>query len=380
MKIRRTLGTALLSAALIAGAGVGGALACAICLSAVTVTTGQKLDASDQVALAAFHPDGRQFVLTETIKGNVSIGSIVEASVDRSDIPPPEDGKLYLIARNAMSGRWTDFGIIKAESADWLRQLVKTNDGRTKARPRAWPVIDPAQAAADSTNWATRLPLVTPHLESDDPLVAEIAFAELSRAPYEEMRALKSNIDAGKVRHWVNDPALEKRHDAYLLLLGIAGGPDDASMLEQRLAAAHSAQDGNHVAAMLAADLELRGQARVAWIEENYLLDQRRSLPEIEAALLALNVQGGANSGTIPRQRVVDAYLRFIRERPPMSGFVATYLSDWKAWDAVPAYIAVLRKNAVKDPATQFQILVYLRDSRNAEAEAAVSAFTGQAN
>jgi len=150
-------------------------------------------------------------------------------------------------------------------------------------------------------------------------------------------------------------------------------------MLEQRLDAARAAQDATNVAAMLAADMELQGPARVAWIEENYLLDHSRSLPEIDAALLALDVHGGAG-GVVPRQRVIDAYRSFIRERKPMAGFVATYLSDWKAWDAVPDYVDVLRSGAVKDPAGQFAIVVYLQDSRSAEAQAAAAAFTAQAN
>jgi len=373
-------GAALLGAALLLGGGAGGARACAICLSAVSVTTGQKLDASDQVALATSLSGGRQFQLAKTIKGDVSLGSTVEASADRSQLPPPQAGKLYLIARNGMSGRWTNYGLVKPESADWLREILKTNDGRAKAPRRAWPLASPVQALPDNTNWSRRIGLITPYLENGDPLVAEIAFGELSRAPYESLRGLKSGIDAGKVRRWINDPALEARYDAYLLLLGVAGGPDDAAMLEQRLAAARSGQNASHVAAMLAADLELRGAARMAWIEENYLLDHGRSLPEIEAALLALNVHGGTNGGAVARQRVVDAYRRFIRERKPMAGFVATYLGDWKAWDAVPDYIEVLRSNAVADPAEQFAIVVYLKDSPRAEAQAAAAAFTAQSN
>jgi len=380
MRTALRLGAALLGAALILGGGLGRALACAICLSAVSVTTGQKLDASDQVALATFLSEGRQFQLAEAIKGDVSLGSTVEASADRTEVPPPQAGKLHLIARNGMSGRWTNFGVVKAESAAWLRELLKTNDGRAKAPPRAWPLVSTVQAVPDSTNWSTRIVLIAPQIESDDPLVAEIAFGELSRAPYEALRALRPALDTAKLRRWIEDPALAKRRDAYLLLLGTAGGADDAATLEQRLVDAHTAQDATNVAAMLAADLELRGSSRIAWIEENYLLDHSRSLPEIEAALLALSVHGGASGDVVPRQRIVDAYRHFIRERKPMAGFVATYLSDWKAWDAVPDYVEVLRSNAVTDPADQFVILVYLRDSPSAEARSAAAAFTAQPN
>ncbi|MBB3933731.1 hypothetical protein GGR25_004809 [Kaistia hirudinis] len=373
------LAAALLGAALILGGGLGRAQACAICLSAVSVSTGQKLDAADQVALAAPVAGGQQFRIVEAVKGDAALDTIVEASSDHAENFPAEAGKLSLLARNAMSGRWTNFGALSAGNADWLRDLLKTNDGEAKAPPRAWPIANPVQAATDSTNWPRRIVLIAPRLEDGDPLAAEIAFGELSRAPYEVSRTLKPTLDPDKVRRWVQDPALSKRHDAYILLLGIAGRADDATVLEERLAGARTAHDATNVAALLAAYIELGGPSQVGWIEENYLLDHGRSLPEIDAALLALNVHG-AVGGVVSRQRVVDAYRDFIRERKPMAGFVATYLSDWKAWDAVPDYVEVLRSNAVKDPAGQFAIVTYLRDSSDPQAQSAAAAFTAQPN
>lgn len=379
MRSAPKLAAALLGAGLILASGLGRAIACAICLSAVSVSTGQKLDASDQVALATTLPGGNRFQIAETVKGGMPVGMVVEASSDHAESFPGGAGKLSLIARNGLSGLWTNFGAISSDNGPWLRTLLKSNDGSAKARPHVWPIVSPVQAVSDSTNWPKRIVLVEQRLESDDPLVAEIAFGELSRAPYDAIRTLRPVLDARKLRGWIDDPALARRHDAYLLLLGIAGGSEDAALLEQRLDAARAAQDATNVAAMLAADMELQGPSRVAWVEKNYLLDHNRSMPEIDAALLALDVHGGAG-GVIPRQRVVDAYRSFIRERKPMAGFVATYLSDWKAWDAVPDYVEVLRSGAVKDPASQFAIVVYLQDSHIAEAQAAAAAFTAKSN
>ena len=65
--------------------------------------------------------------------------------------------------------------------------------------------------------------------------------------------------------------------------------------------------------------------------------------PSVEAALLALNIHGDANR-TVPRQRVIEAYLAFIRARPPMAGFVAQQLADWDYWDAATEYAALLKQ------------------------------------
>lgn len=349
--------------------------ACAICLSAVSVTTGQKLDAADQVVLAMPLSDGERFRVVEAIKGDASVGTDVEGTISLAKPADLQSGKPLLLIHNRLLGRWTSLGAIGSKYADWLRQLVKTNDGRSKGAPLAWPLVSRAQAVPDSTNWPERIVLVEPYLESEEPLAAEIAYGELSRAPYDAMRLLKPVLDPGKIRSWIDDPEIAARRDAYLLFLGIAGGADDAAALEERLADARASRDAKNLAAMLAADLELRGPARVAWIEENYLTDRDRTLPEIEAALLALSVHGKA-SGRISRQRVVDAYRLFIRERKPMAGFVAMDLADWQAWDAVPDYIDVLEAKAVKDPAGEFAIAAYLQKSQTPEARAALAALT----
>lgn len=114
---------------------------------------------------------------------------------------------------------------------------------------------------------------------------------------------------------------------------------------------------------MIGADLELRGPARVAWVESNYFADRQRTMPEIEAALLALNVQGNANQ-TIPRDRVIEAYRAFIKTRPAMAGFVASQLADWGCWAAAADYEALLKSGAIKDPASELAVLVYLNAAK----------------
>ena len=120
--------------------------------------------------------------------------------------------------------------------------------------------------------------------------------------------------------------------------------------LEQRIDTALKARDATNLSAMLAADLELRGPTRVDWLEQTYFADRQRTLPEINAALLALSVHGGADA-TVPREKVIEAYRYFIKVRKPMAGFVAMELADWQAWDATADYVDIIRSKAVKDPA-----------------------------
>jgi len=349
----------------------GEAAACAICLSAFVVTTGQQLDLADQAVLAVPLSDGGQFRIIEVVKGNAVVDGNIAEPVSRVDAAALESGKPLLLLRSELAQRWTSVGTISVDYAGWLRQLSATSH-IGGARPRiAWPQASQTSSALTETEWHERLVLVLPYLENPEPLAAEIAYGEMSRAPYGALRSLKPRLDATTIAAWVDDPKLASRRPTYTLLLGIAGGADDAARLEQRIDSAWKSRDATNLAAMLAADLELRGPSRVGWIEKMYLADGDRTMPEIEAALLALSVHGGAN-GAVPRERVIHAYRLFVSERKPMAGFVAQELADWDSWDATAEYAALLMSDAVKDPASHFAVVNYLQRSPHAAAKAAL--------
>ena len=78
--------------------------------------------------------------------------------------------------------------------------------------------------------------------------------------------------------------------------------PQRAGRPTGRRACNWEAGDTENLGPTLAADMELGGAARVAWIESHFLADQGCSTSEMKAALLALSVQGNANAA-IPRKR-----------------------------------------------------------------------------
>ena len=90
------------------------------------------------------------------------------------------------------------------------------------------------------------------------------------------------------------------------------------------------------------------------------------------AACPALAVHGDTD-GTVSRERVIEAYRRFIRARPAMAGFVAPELAEWQAWEATGDYAALIAADAVPDPAEEFAILTYLRQSPDPAAKAALA-------
>ena len=348
-----------------AAAGV----ACQLCYEAARqmVTIGQRLDMADRVVLAVPVAGANQLRMVEVVRGKDAVGDIVADPVTDLDPAAPPGSDPYLLIRDPFAAQWTSLGTIRAEHADWLRQMVATSLVKGD-RPRpTWPSNMQTSSTLSYAGWRQRVALVLPYLENSDPLVARIAWGELARAPYATMDVARSRIDAAAVESWLDDPKLASRQAAYILLLGFVGGPAEAARLEQRIEAARSSHGATNLAAMIGADLELRGPSRVGWVEAMYFADRSRTMPEIEAVLLALNVHGDANR-TVPRQRVIQAYRAFIRERPPMAGFVAQQLADWDYWDAATEYAALLKSNTIADPASEFAVVNYLQRAASANA------------
>lgn len=363
-RVARLLGT--LSAVMLLA--VFEAAACPICFSGRTVTLGQQLNSADEVVLALPSrtpvavtgvAHGSQFRIVDVVKGSRVVYEPLPESVRLVDPSAMRSGKPLLLLRHKFALEWVGVGTIASEYADWLRQLMAIS----------------RHSELTNLDWRARVALLLPYLENPEPLAAEIAYGEFARAPYDALRSVKAQLLATKIASWLSDPKLASRRSTYTLLLGIVGTSDDAVQIEQRIDAALSLHDATNLAALLVADLELRGPSRVSWIETTYFADHGRTMPEIEAALLALSVHGGANA-TVPRQRVIEAYRFLMKERAAMAGFVAPQLADWAYWDATPEFVALLKAHALRDPALHFAVLTYLSRSPHPAAKAALVSLT----
>jgi hypothetical protein len=329
------------------------AVACPICLGAGQPSKAQELVAAPDVVLAMPTRDASRFRVTEVIKGKRPAGGTIEGGYPPSGPLPgtagQRSGRPLLLVSDEHVRTWEVVGAIDAGYSGWLRKLAA------------------GKSAADRSaeEWRARVALAAPYLENRDPLVAEIAYAELAAAPYAALRAAKLRLSASAVRRWLADPELAARQRLYLLLLGLAGSAQDAAALELRLEAAWKSGEATNLGPMLAADLELRGEARMSWVDDKYLRDPKRSSREIEAVVQALGVHGDTNT-TISRERVIQSYRLFIRERKDLAGLVAPDLAAWNYWDAVPEYAALMKSDVRQQGPSRFAIAVYLQQSRGA--------------
>jgi hypothetical protein len=338
--------------------------ACPLCLEAARqmVTVGIQLDAANQSVLAIPVAGGARLRVVEVVKGSHAVGDVLTEPVTAADGTVPAGRGPLLLIEDPIAPRWFSLGTLPASEAEWLRRMVATAKVAVTRPALTGPtnLQTPLTQTLSDAGWRERVAIVVPCLEKPAPLAAQIAWGELARAPYADLEVVRTRVDPLAVTRWLADPRLAARHATYTLLLGFVGRPADAARLERQIDAARSVHETKDLAAMLAADLELRGASRVDWIEAKYFADRSRSMAEIEAVLLALHVHGDANR-TVPRARVIQAYHAFIAERPPLAGFVAPELADWNYWGATTQYHALLKSKRLSDPASEVAVVDYLR-------------------
>jgi hypothetical protein len=312
----------LLLVGLLLATVAGGARACAVCAPSAPLTVAQRLIDAEQALLA--HPETGPpagWRVVTLVRGDPR-GEPPPALVPGASRDP--EGRPLLLVRDRLSKAWSAVGPIAPTQVDWLRGLADY------------------RRTADMTpqDWTQRVAALVPLLEHPEPLVAETAYGEIARAPYAAMRANRAALDGARLARWVEDPALAPRRPLYLLLLGLAGGP------------------------------ELHGAQRLPRIEKAWLHDPARGPAELRAAVVALSVHGG-EGGTVPREAVADAFLRFVERRAPLGGLVAQDLAAWRVWDATPRFAALVESPDVP-MWSKVAMLQYLRESPRPEAKAAL--------
>ncbi|MDP2371851.1 hypothetical protein [Rhodoferax sp.] len=328
---------------LLAGAS---AWACTICAPTdAQNTVVQRLFAADAVVLASTQAGGSGWRALEVIKGESP-----KAPITLVDLAPGQAGRgapaTWLLTYSAGSESWRALGSLSLARADWVRRLL--------AMRRA------ADTPVDA--WPQRVAYFAPDFESDEALVAQAAYEEVSVASYAVMRTLKPALDAAKLTQWLAAPELAARRPLYTLLLGMAGDDAAAVALQARLLGPTSALNLGEHSALFAAYLEIRGSVGLEWVEQQLLRDPARPEQDLQAALLALSVHG--NDGVrLSRERVVQAYAAFIRHNPSRAGMVASDLGNWERWEFVPDFAAILKSGAPQAFASRYSMVFYLMRS-----------------
>lgn len=323
----------------------------------------------DPAGLGANDPDSGKalFAIEEVLHGEEKIAGVEQIEVIY--FGEKEQDKSFLI--NGIAGTpvdWTTPLPLSLRAVEYVNQLGQL--------PKKGP---------------ERLEFFLQYFEDEDPLLAQDAYDEFSRAPYGEITAMADRLDRERLTSWIENPEVgPTRRRLYLTLLGICGQESDIAMLEELLRydyqqmkpgiAAMISTVGLHgsavgvplvdellradvrrkrqcLDALIAAYLKLKGPAGLPLIEELFLTNPAAEYTHVYATIMALRFHG-EEASDIPRERLQES-LRLVLDNEEIADQVIPDLARWEDWSILDRLVAMFKKSE-KDAWIRQPVISYL--------------------
>lgn len=212
-----------------------------------------------------------------------------------------------------------------------------------------------------------RLKHFLPYLDHPEPALADDAYNEFARAPYEEVKQARPYLD----RSWLLSRIADERTDArrrrlYLTLLGVCGEPSDGAAVYQVMQKLEGSNEPGLDAA-IACYLTLTKSEGLQQIEERYLTNQNVEFKAVYSAIMALRFHG-EESEVISRQRL-GAALQRVLHNPQLAELVIADLARWEDWTATKEIAKLLQTSTDEHQRTRVAAARYLMACPNTEAK-----------
>ena len=161
-----------------------------------------------------------------------------------------------------------------------------------------------------------------------DPLIAELAYLEMGRAPYRALESLCSHVSSDQVQAILSRPEYAQWRSLAILLMGHRGEPKDEQIVAESLRRAERFGLTTDLAALAAAAIELNADEAMEFFEERYFRNPDRSRSELTQVLKATSLHG-AEQHAVSRERIVESYRTLLAAHPEMASVVAPDLAAW---------------------------------------------------
>ncbi|MBA4020576.1 MAG: hypothetical protein C0483_25745 [Pirellula sp.] len=313
--------------------------ACPFC-NAVQPSFAERRADADALLLAEAVGDGT-FAVRQVFDGAARLGKPTTIEADDSDLP---EGQLVLLL-----GRYD--ADAASEPWNWLSEPV--DEASLAYYVRAPSVKLPS---------AERLRYFVKYLEHADADIAEDAFREFGRAPFEAVAAVADGLPYAKMRAWLVDAAVPgERKGFYGMALGLApsGAERDAdrALLRQTVVAPagefRAGFDG-----ILGGYLLVDGTAALDLIDERILRNPQAAEGDVRHAQAALRfyLQYGRE---VPEARLI-ASVASLLDRPATAPGALQDLTRRRAWGYTARAEALFLQSSGDDPALDRAVVGYL--------------------
>ncbi|MEY8839114.1 hypothetical protein AB9K41_08815 [Cribrihabitans sp. XS_ASV171] len=187
-----------------------------------------------------------------------------------------------------------------------------------------------AQILAKGAGWEqdpqARLAFFAALLHDEDPFVRHVATDELSRAPYDAIRAMTRPVTGEVAQRALADKAQIPWRGFFILMLGLSDRPEDRALVRDRIAAAQRYGGVGELDAWATALVEIYGAAGVERLATGWFDRPDSSTEELRAVISALAAHGRYGDPAL-RPRILEVLAAVPSLRPDVVGSVATALA-----------------------------------------------------
>lgn len=313
--------------------------ACPFC-NAVQPSFAERRADADALVLAEAVGDG-MFLVRQVFDGAARLGKPEAIEADGSDLPV---GQLVLLL-----GRYDPDATL--EPWNWLSEPV--DEASLAYYVRAPSAKLPA---------GERLSYFVKYLEHADADVAEDAFREFGRAPFEAVAAVADVFPYASLRTWLADAGVPgERKGFYGMALGLAppGAERDANRpLLRQMVVAPAGEFRAGFDGILGGFLLAEGVAALDLIDEKILRNPQAAEGDVRHAQTALRfyLQYGRD---VPEARLI-ASVASLLDRPATAPGALQDLTRRRAWDYTARAEALFLKSSGDDPALDRAVVGYL--------------------
>ena len=215
---------------------------------------------------------------------------------------------------------------------------------------------------------AERLVFFQDYFEDKESVLAFDAFDEFARAPYEDLIALKDQMDRGKLVGWIMDKkTLINRRRLYFTMLGVCGTQEEIPMLEE-LIKSDSRKKRAGLDALIACYLNLKGEDGVDLVEKTFIADEEADYIDTLATVTALRFHG-TEVEIISKKRIVKAVQQLL-DRPKYADMVIPDLARWEDWSSMERLVQMFKEADPDSNWLRVPVITYLRACPKPEAAA----------
>jgi hypothetical protein len=247
-----------------------------------------------------------------------------------------------VLAQSRSDGRWSALGITQPEYERIVREILGHAD---RWQPR-------------ETDNAERLDWFVPLLGHADDRLHELAYLEIGRAPYAEIRRLARRIPEGTLETMLAQPRYLKWRSLAILMLGESDRQADQVRVRDALIQKARLGSSLNLAAWATALLALDGEAGMRRLQTLYLSSDRRKREELSAVIQAVSVYTGAEPAL--RDPAAGLYRLMLQRYPGMAPQLVHDLIAWQRWDFVVP-IEQAQAGMRGDPLAAYALGQYLR-------------------